>query len=132
MSRRSIDELVAELRGDYRRLEPAEALEAQRGGAWIVDTRSPDEQRQQGWLVPGAVHIPLSVVLWRLDPDVETPNEKPPLDTQLIVICRQGYSSSLAASWLRAIGFDRATDVVRGVEGWHAAGLPLDPYPGST
>jgi rhodanese-related sulfurtransferase len=129
MSRRSIDDLVAELRRGYRRLEPAEAYARQQRGALIVDTRSPDEQREQGGLVPGAVSYPLSVVFWRLDPDVDSPNEKPALDRQVIVICRHGYSSSLAASWLREIGFERATDVVGGFEAWAAAGLPVEPIP---
>jgi rhodanese-related sulfurtransferase len=65
-------------------------------------------------------------VVWRLDPDVRTHNAKLPPDTHVIVLCREGYSSSLAASWLRAIGFPRATDVIGGVAGWVAAGLPIE------
>ncbi len=83
----------------------------------LVDTRSPDEQREQGGVIPGAVHAPLAVVLWRLD---ELPRE-----TQVILICRHGYSSSLAAAQLQELGFESATDVIDGVEGWLAAGLPL-------
>jgi rhodanese-related sulfurtransferase len=79
-------------------------------------------------LVPGAVHHPLSVVHWRLDPAVATHNPKLPLDTHVILVCREGYSSSLAAAVLRAIGFPRATDVIGGVDAWREAGLPLEPY----
>jgi rhodanese-related sulfurtransferase len=68
-------------------------------------------------------------VLWRLDPAVATSNPKLPLDSDLIVVCREGYSSSLAAVWLQDIGFQTATDVIGGVAAWHAAALPLEPYP---
>ena len=97
----------------------------------LVDVRSEDERRRQGVLVPGARHHPLSVVHWRLDPAVRTSNPKLPLDTQVILICREGYSSSLAAALLRAIGFEHATDVVGGVDAWRKAGLPVEPYPGA-
>jgi rhodanese-related sulfurtransferase len=57
-------------------------------------------------------------VLWRLD--------ELPRDTRVILICRQGYSSSLAAAQLQELGFRDATDVIDGVEGWLAAGLPVE------
>jgi rhodanese-related sulfurtransferase len=93
-------------------------------GGILVDIRSGDERDQQGAAVPGALEIPLSVVLWRLDPDTETSGPKLPLDARVMLICRQGYSSSLAASQLREIGFTHATDVIGGVEAWLAAGRP--------
>ena len=98
------------------------------GGAVLVDVRSEDERRRQGVVVPGALHHPLSVVHWRLDPAVRTRNPKLALDAHVIVLCREGYSSSLAAALLRVIGFPRATDVVGGVDAWREAGLPLEPY----
>lgn len=116
---RSIDALLAEARSGLSRLTPWQALDALHEGALLVDTRSEEEQREQGGLVPGAVHYPLSVVLWRLD--------SLPRDTHVVLICRQGYSSSLAAARLQELGFHRATDVIDGVEGWQAAGLPLEP-----
>jgi rhodanese-related sulfurtransferase len=125
--RRSIDDLLVEARAGVSRLTPVEAYREAAEGATLVDVRSRDEQERQGVLIPGAVHHPLSVVAWRLDPDVPTRNEKVPLDTRLVLLCREGYSSSLAAAWLRAIGFAGATDVVDGVEGWLAAGLPVEP-----
>jgi rhodanese-related sulfurtransferase len=127
-SRRTIDDVLAEARKGLRRLTPQEAHEAAGEGAVLVDVRSEEERRRQGVLVPGAVHHPLSVVHWRLDPGVRTRNPKLPLDTHVILLCREGYSSSLAAALLRAIGFPRATDVVGGVDAWREAGLPLDPY----
>ena len=129
--RRTIDDVLAGAREGLRRLTPAEAHQAAAVGAVLVDVRSEDERRRQGVLVPGAVHHPLSVVHWRLDPGVRTHNPKLPLDAHVILLCREGYSSSLAAALLCAIGFDRATDVIGGVDAWRAAGLPLDQYPGA-
>ena len=126
--RRTIDDVLAEARRDLRRMSPAEAQAATRDGAVLVDVRSEDERRRQGVLLPGALHHPLSVLHWRLDPAVPTRNPKLPLDARVILVCREGYSSSLAAALLRAIGFPLATDVVGGVEAWQAAGLPLVPY----
>jgi rhodanese-related sulfurtransferase len=127
-SRRTIDDVLAEAREGLRRLTPQDAHQAGATGAVLVDVRSEDERRRQGVLVPGAVHHPLSVVHWRLDPGVRTRNPKLPLDAQVILLCREGYSSSLAAALLRAIGFTNATDVIGGVDAWREAGLPLDPY----
>lgn len=129
--RRPIDDVLAEARRDLRRVTPEEAHAAARDGAVLVDVRSEDERHRQGVLVPGALHHPLSVVHWRLDPDVPTRNPKLPLDSHVILLCREGYSSSLAAAALREIGFSRATDVIGGVDAWREAGLPLDPYPGA-
>jgi rhodanese-related sulfurtransferase len=129
--RRSIDEILAEARRGLRRVTPAEAYAAALDDAVLVDVRSEDERRRQGVLVPGAFHHPLSVVHWRLDPDVPTRNPKLPLDARVILLCREGYSSSLAAALLHAIGFARATDVIGGVDAWRQAGLPVEPYPGA-
>jgi rhodanese-related sulfurtransferase len=127
-ARRTAEELLEEARRGLRRLTPAQAHAAAQRGALIVDTRSEDERRRQGWLVPGALHHPLSTVLWRLDPSAPTSNRKLPLDTEIVVVCREGYSSSLAAAWLRQLGFAQATDVIGGVAAWLEAGLPLEPY----
>jgi rhodanese-related sulfurtransferase len=90
----------------------------------LVDTSSPDQQKAQGF-VPGALSHPLSVLAWRLDPDCPTSNDKLPLDADVILICREGFSSVFAAHQLREIGFTRATDVIGGVEAWRRASLPL-------
>jgi rhodanese-related sulfurtransferase len=68
-------------------------------------------------VIPGARHHPLSVALWRLD--------ELPRDTVLILVCRHGYSSSLAAAQLQDLGFQDATDIDGGFEAWHSAGLPV-------
>jgi rhodanese-related sulfurtransferase len=116
---RSVESLLAEARAGPARLAPEEACAAWRDGALLVDTRSGDEQREQGGVIPGALHHPLSVVLWRLD--------ELPRDARVILICRHGYSSSLAAARLRELGFAAATDVDGGFEAWQAAGLPVEP-----
>jgi rhodanese-related sulfurtransferase len=79
-------------------------------------------------MIPGAVHVPLSVLYWRLDPasGYEDPALADP-DRRVILVCAHGYSSSLAAATLRQIGFSSATDVVGGFEAWKAAGLPIRP-----
>ncbi len=124
--RTTIDDLLAEARAGLDRVTPEAAFEAMRGGAVLVDVRSQDERERQG-VVTGAVHYPLSVVLWRLDPAQETGNPKLPLDTRVMLLCRQGFSSSLAAAQLPAIGFTHATDVIGGAEAWIEAGLPSAP-----
>lgn len=114
-----VDALLAEARSRLDRLSAAEAHAAVLDGALLVDVRSGDEAREQCVLIPGAERHALSVVLWRLD--------GLPRETRVILICRHGYSSSLAAAQLQDLGFAAATDVVDGVEGWLAAGLPVEP-----
>jgi rhodanese-related sulfurtransferase len=125
-SRKTIDDLLAEACARLERLDPPQARAAAAAGALLVDVRSEDDRRRRGG-IPGAVHYPLSVVLWRLDPDCPTGNPKPPLDTHVILFCNEGYSSALAAAQLQEIGFARATDLAGGFEAWLAAGLPTAP-----
>jgi rhodanese-related sulfurtransferase len=113
-----LESLLADARARLVRLTPEQAHAAAQNGAVLVDTRSADEQREQQGLVPGALSHPLSVVLWRLD--------ALPRDTKVILICRHGYSSILAAARLQDLGFRDATDVEGGFEAWVAAGLPVD------
>jgi rhodanese-related sulfurtransferase len=122
--RKPVDELLADAAVRLGRLSPVEAWAEMRAGAVLVDTRSPDQRQAQGY-VPGSVHHPLSTLLWRLDPDCPTSNEKIPLDARVILICREGYSSVLAAAQLQELGFEDATDVIGGVEDWKKAGLPV-------
>jgi rhodanese-related sulfurtransferase len=129
--RRTIADLVAEARAGLERLSAQEAWRLLAlGRIVLVDTRSEDQRVEQGYL-PGGVHHPLSVLEWRLDPDAGW-NVDPAvtLDSWVVLICREGYSSSLAAARLQALGFARATDVIDGVDGWIAAGLPLKTSPG--
>ncbi len=124
MERRTIDETYEEAARRLGRLTPQQGWAARRDGAVLVDTRSPDQQRAQGF-IPGAVSHPLSVLAWRLDPDCPTANEKLPLDAPVVLICREGYSSVFAAHQLQELGFTRVTDVIGGVARWKAEGLPV-------
>ena len=118
--------LLEAARDGLDRLEPAAAFAAQRDGALLVDTRCAELRREEG-VIPGSVHVPLSVLYWRLDPaSGHDDPELSDLDRQVVLVCAHGYSSSLAAATLRSLGFDRATDVVGGFEAWSAAGLPVD------
>jgi rhodanese-related sulfurtransferase len=126
MGRRTLDELLREARAKIERFEPGDAWAAAREGALIVDTRV---DRSAG-VVPGSLHVPLSVLQWRVDPDSAWRNPHVGgLDTQLILICDHGESSSLAAASLRELGFTRVGDVVGGFEAWVAAGLPVAAAP---
>jgi len=122
--RKTIDEILDDAAVRLGRLSPLEAWAEMRAGAILVDIRSPDQRQVQGY-VPGSVHYPLSTILWRLDPDCPTSNEKIPLDARVILICREGFSSVLAAAQLQELGFEDATDVIGGVGGWKEAGLPV-------
>jgi rhodanese-related sulfurtransferase len=124
--RRTIEQLLANARAGLNRLEPAAALAAQHQGASLIDTRCEDDRRASG-AIPGSVHIPLSVLFWRLDPTSghHDPSVADPA-RQIVLLCTDGYSSSLAAATLVGLGFGRATDVVGGFRAWVAAGLPIE------
>lgn len=124
-----IEFVLAASRAGVHRPTPAELVEAQARGALVVDTRTEAQRRRQGEF-PGAVVIDRTVLEWRLDP--ASPHRIPEAsghDLEVVVLCRQGYSSSLAAASLRAIGLHRATDLDGGVEAWLAAGLPMSTEP---
>jgi rhodanese-related sulfurtransferase len=121
----TVDELLAEARATLVRLTAAEALAAIGAGAIMVDIR-PAEQRDRDGRIPGARVIPRNVLEWRLDPRSE--HRDPDVartDRQVIVVCDQGYQSSLVAATLRRFGLD-ATDVIGGVQSWRAEGMPLE------
>jgi MFS family permease len=129
-ARRNVDDLLAAAR---RRIEPRrtprQAYEALREGALIIDLRSNDDRRERG-VVPGSIHIPRSVLEWRVDPDCEFHNPAAcDLEREIILMCADGFSSSFAALSLRELGFRRATDLVGGFRAWKAEGLPLRQAP---
>lgn len=106
------------------RLTPEQALEEQRNGALLVDVRTA-HQRAATADLPGAIVIDLTILPWRLDPSVPwCIAEASTWDRRWILICRQGYSSAIAAWNLRQMGVSRATDIVGGFEAWASAGLP--------
>lgn len=121
---RSVDELLADARAGLERLSPADALAAQQSGALIVDTRSERDRSAEG-AIPGALVIERTVLEWRLDPASRWRIPEASYDAHVIVVCSDGYSSSLAAATLQELGVTRATDVVGGFRAWRAAGLPV-------
>ena len=125
--RQTVGALLKAARSRLERLQPQAALRAQADGALIVDTRCAELRRDEG-VIPGSVHVPLSVLYWRLDRS--SGYSDPALtdtERQVVLYCAHGYSSSFAAATLRDLGFSRATDIVGGFEAWAAAGLPVTP-----
>ena len=122
---RTVDELLAQARAMLpHRPCPAEALHAQSSGAVLVDIRG-DDQRRDG-LIPGAIVLPRNCLEWRCDP--VSPWKHPAItrrDLRIILICDQGYQSSLAAATLQQFGLTHATDLDGGFTAWAAAGLPV-------
>jgi rhodanese-related sulfurtransferase len=121
----TVDALLESARTQLDRLSPAAALQAQDRGVPVIDIRSESQRAADGDL-PGAMVVPRNVLEWRLDP--ACPDRDPSLAAPgrpVIVICNEGYQSSLAAATLRRFGID-ATDVVGGAQAWRDEGLPLE------
>ena len=122
-----IDDLLAEVRSGLARLRPEAAFAALTDGAALVDIRSLEQRIVEGE-VPGSIIIGRNVLEWRLDPRSEA--RIPALarsDARIIVMCSEGYASSLAAASLRRVGLHEATDLEGGFQAWKAAGLPTRP-----
>jgi rhodanese-related sulfurtransferase len=122
--RQSIHELLARARARYQRVEARDAFTAMQAGAVLVDTRTDSQRRRDGDIL-GALVIDRTVLEWRVDPASGAAHPDIGLDTPLILLCAQGYSSSLAAASLLDLGARDVTDVVGGFEAWLAAGLPV-------
>src|SRR4051794_28189126 len=126
MSAKTVDELLADARAELQRLEPEAARSAIDAGALLVDIRA-ESQRARDGVVPQAVFIPRNVLEWRADPGSGARDERvADPDGQVIVMCDEGYQSSLAAATLHQLGLHRATDLVGGFQAWRAAGLPVE------
>jgi rhodanese-related sulfurtransferase len=116
----AIDALLIAARADLDRVQPRDLATEIAAGALVVDTR-PVEQRQRDGELPGAVVIDRNVLEWRLDPS--SPHHIPEINDagqRVIVVCNEGYSSSLAAATLRSLGLYRATDLVGGYQAFQA------------
>jgi rhodanese-related sulfurtransferase len=125
--RTPIADLLAAARARLDRLGPERAHEELAGGAILIDIRS-DAQRAADGLVPGAILIPRNVLEWRCDPDCDARDERlAQFGARLILMCDEGYQSSLAAATLHDMGLRRATDLEGGFRAWRAAGLPVEP-----
>ncbi len=123
----TIDEILAAARARLLRLKPDEAFLEAAAGAVLIDIR-PAAQRARDGEIPGSVIVERNHVEWRLDPCSEA---RLPwvtgYDHRIIVVCQEGYTSSLAAVALLDLGLHRATDLIGGFSAWTAAGLPSAP-----
>ena len=124
LAHHSIDALLAESRRRLVRLTPHEVADAQRAGALIVDIR-PEVNRAVEGAIPGALVIERIHLEWRLDPASEACLPEASYDAHVILVCNEGYSSSLAAVTLQDLGIARATDMIGGFRAWKIAGLPI-------
>jgi len=122
---RTLDDLLAEAEARIERLTPREAARAVDDGAVLIDIRAQEDRVRDG-VVPGALHIPRTVLEWRLDPKGAW--RSPHVDglgRRVVLLCDHGCSSVLAAATLVDLGYQRAGDVVGGFRAWREAGLPV-------
>jgi rhodanese-related sulfurtransferase len=123
--RPTIDQVLEKARRRLRRITPEQAAAEQSQGALLVDTRT-ETQRARDGEIPGALLIDRTVFEWRLDPT--SPSHIPQATdhkVRVIVVCNEGFSSSLAAASLQDLGLVNATDIEGGFQAWKAAGLPV-------
>ena len=126
-TRVTIHDLLADARAGLDRLEPAALQGLLHAGepVLVLDTRTPEDRRRDGHIA-GSVSTPRTVLEWRCDPVSGASIEQiTGFDQLLVVVCNEGYSSSLAAETLQRLGHRRATDLVGGMAAWRAAGLPV-------
>lgn len=123
----AIDDVLATVQGRLHRLTPADAADAVRHGARLIDTR-PQFQRAADGEIPDAIVIERNHLEWRLDPTStgRIPEATDP-DITWIVFCDEGHASSLAAGSLHDAGLAHATDLIGGFQAWKQAGLPVTP-----
>jgi rhodanese-related sulfurtransferase len=121
-----IDELLERVREGYERLDPKDAYAAaQTGEALLIDIRYAALRERDG-LIPSALVVERNELEWRLDPQgSHRVPEATSHEVRVVVICNEGYASSLAAASLHQLGLGRATDLVGGFQAWKAAGLPV-------
>jgi rhodanese-related sulfurtransferase len=113
----SIQELLDNARSRLDRVEPEKLEAEQAAGALVVDIRSVEQRRRDG-PIPGALIIDRNVLEWRLDPASPHCIPQTGYDRCIIIVCNEGYSSTLAAAILRTLGLHNATDLAGGFQGW--------------
>jgi rhodanese-related sulfurtransferase len=122
----TVDELLGQARAELDRVEPERAARLQADGGLVIDIRPVANRAEEGE-IPGSVPVERIVLEWRLDPNGTHRLPGFDADTPVIVVCNEGYASSLAARDLRRLGLRNATDLVGGFRGWARAGLPVSP-----
>lgn len=125
--RTTVHDLLYEARASISRVSPAglaELLQAA-DGPLVLDTRTHTDRERFG-VIPGAVHVPRTVVEWHFDPaNGYLHPAMRSFDQPLVLVCNGGYSSSLAAANLVRLGFSNVADLIGGHTAWAAAGLPV-------
>jgi rhodanese-related sulfurtransferase len=127
--RATIADLMDRARARLERLDPVAAARAVvADDALLLDVRS-EVQRAADGVIPGALFHPRNVLEWRADPasGYDDPALSGDLQRRIVVVCDEGYQSSLIAATLQDLGFARATDLAGGFQAWRAAGLPVEP-----
>lgn len=121
----TLDALIGEARAHVRRVTAQQAWNEVADGALIVDTRH-DTHRWAHGVIAGSLHVPRTVLQWVVDPasGFQSPSITG-FDQRLILMCQEGYSSSLAAYNLLRLGFHNTTDMIDGFSAWCSAGLPV-------
>jgi rhodanese-related sulfurtransferase len=123
---KSVDDLLAEARTKLDRVDPQQAYGAvESGEALIVDIRA-DSQRAADGVVPGAVFIPRNVIEWRVDTSSDYGDARLTSGRRIVVMCNEGYQSSLVAATLQELGLEDATDLAGGFQAWRGAELPVE------
>lgn len=127
---RAIEDLLIEARAGFERVDPADLTREREGGALVIDIR-PTELRTKDGDLPGATVIERNVLEWRLDPaSPHRLSEISGYDQRIIIVCEEGYASSLAVVTLKTLGLHRATDLAGGYKGWleFNGGPSKDPF----
>jgi rhodanese-related sulfurtransferase len=129
--RQTIEQVLAAARARLSRVSPRQAHEEAAGGALLVDIR-PHAQRAAEGEIPGAMVVERNVLEWRFDPTSGAHLPVASYDLRIIVVCSEGYTSSLAAAALQDLGISRATDMEGGFRAWELDGLPTSSPEHST
>lgn len=124
--RTTVDDMLHAARARLDRVTVQELTDAVIAGALMVDIRS-DTQRATDGTIPDAIFHPRNVLEWRADPSSghDDPRLSADLNRRIVLVCNEGYQSSLAAATLQDLGFPNATDLIGGFQAYVAAGLPV-------
>jgi rhodanese-related sulfurtransferase len=126
VGRVTISEFLETARRRLNRVHPWQLRDAMAAGAVVIDVR-PEFQQERDGLIPGAHIVTRNALEWRVDPasGYSDPGLGEGFDRRIILVCDEGYQSSLAAATLQDLGFTGATDLVGGFQAWRAAGLAV-------
>ncbi|AKU18888.1 rhodanese-like domain-containing protein [Luteipulveratus mongoliensis] len=122
---RGIDAVLEDSRTELDRVTVREAYNQLTDGALLIDIRPVAQRQEEGEVDVPVLYIERNVLEWRLDPWSEARIPEASQDARILVLCQEGYASSLAAESLQRVGLPGATDVIGGFRAWREAGLPV-------